>query len=685
MDGVPRTRAGIIGAIAAVAGLVAIAILALSTAGAPDGGASPAASLAAAAGSATPTLPLAAATPAAVATPSPAVTSGPPVVRGLARVDQLGYLPDETKIASLLAEAPVEGAPFMVVDEAGTVVLQGSAGPDRGPWNDAWPAVHPLDLTSLRTPGTYRIELGGPVAGTSPAFRVGTAAELFTPRVDDAVAFFAAQRDGPDVIAGELGRKPSHRNDRDLDVFAWPRYEGPDSDTIVGASLRRIGRHVNLSGGWFDAGDFIKFTHTTAYAVGLMDRAQRELGAATPADLAAEARFGQDWLEHAWDPATGTLYLQVGIGSGNAAGTFLGDHDLWRLPETDDSLTGSANRYLRSRPAFRANDPGKPLPPNLAGRVAAALALAAQVDAARDPVRARGELETAATIYGRAKTTKVTEADVVTALPHAFYPESSWRDDLEWAAAELALAGQAMGDARADGWVRDGTRWAAAYLAHEAGKDTLNLYDTSAVAHADLVRAMRAAPSAGGLALAEARLIDDLRAQLAAGAGRADADPFGAGANYDDFDAAPHTFGLITTASLYAALTGDRTYDAFATRQRDWALGANPWGTTLMIGVGTTFPRCPQHVVANLSGGPDGSAPILRGAVVNGPNSADLFADGLGEFYEEGHACPTDGADAYAAFTGHGSRYVDDVRSWQTVEPAIDFTAAALLAFALLR
>jgi len=27
---------------------------------------------------------------------------------------------------------------------------------------------------------------------------------------------------------------------------------------------------------------------------------------------------------------------------------------------------------------------------------------------------------------------------------------------------------------------------------------------------------------------------------------------------------------------------------------------------------------------------------------------------------------------------------VDDVRSWQTLEPAIDFTAAALLTFALL-
>ena len=149
--------------------------------------------------------------------------------------------------------------------------------------------------------------------------------------------------------------------------------------------------------------------------------------------------------------------------------------------------------------------------------MAAAFALAAQVDAADDPVRARRELATAASIFRRAKTAKVTDADVVTALPHAFYPESSWRDDLEWGAAELALAGQALGDPRADDWLRDSARWARHTSITRRAHDTLNLYDTSAVAHADLVRAMRAAPSVSGLGMDEIRLVDDLRSQLAVG------------------------------------------------------------------------------------------------------------------------------------------------------------------------
>jgi hypothetical protein len=34
-------------------------------------------------------------------------------------------------------------------------------------------------------------------------------------------------------------------------------------------------------------------------------------------------------------------------------------------------------------------------------------------------------------------------------------------------------------------------------------------------------------------------------------------------------------------------------------------------------------------------------------------------------------------------FNGHKSRFVDNVGAWQTVEPAIDFDAAAAFAFAL--
>ena len=614
----------------------------------------------------------------ALAAPQAAVAAAPAAA---VRVDQLGYAPGESKVAYLLAERVRPGAPFTVVDGAGAVVLSGAAGPSRGRWNARYGAVQPLDLSALTTPGTYRISVAGPPGATSPPFRIESAAALFGPRVADVVSFFQVQRDGAHVIPGPLGRKPSHLNDRKLRWFAWPHYVSAGNDTIAGASLTPLGGSVDLEGGWLDAGDFIKFTHTIAYADALLFASERALGAAAPATLDPEARFGLDFLRKAWNPRTGVLALQVGIGSGNKAGTFSGDHDVWRLPQRDDALTGARDRYLRHRPAFRANGPGQPVPPNLAGRVTASFALAAQIDAKNgQTARAASELDTAAQVFAAARTSNVKPSEVVTALPHAFYPESSWRDDLELGAAELALAGQALGDARTGAWLKAGKIWGREYLANEAGRDTLNLYDTSALAHADLVRALRSAHSGS---LLQARLLVDMRKQLARGARRSKADPFAAGAIYDDFDAAPHTFGLVATALLYRSLTGDAAYDAFATAQRDWALGANPWGESLMIGVGAAFPHCPQHVVANLSGRQDGTPPVLVGAIVNGPNAASLFAGGLDDFFSSGHACPVGGGDALKPFNGHESRFVDNVSAWQKVEPAIDFDAAAALAFAL--
>jgi hypothetical protein len=609
---------------------------------------------------------------------APVAGAAPPAAA--VRVDQLGFGTAETKIAYLLAPRAVPRAAFTVVDSSGAAVLSGTAGPSRGRWNTRYGAVQPLDFSSLTVPGTYRVEVAGPPA-VSPPFAIGSPAALFGDRVADVVSFFQVQRDGADVIPGPLHRKPAHLRDRALAYYAWPRYENAGSDVILGRSLTPLGGKVNLEGGWLDAGDFVKFTHTIAYADVMLLASARALAGAAPPALDPEARFGLRFLRKAWNPGNGVLALQVGIGSGNKAGTFAGDHDVWRLPERDDALTGAHSRYLRTRPAFRANDPGTPLPPNLAGRVSAAFALAAQIDArSGNATRARDELDLAARVFAAARVVNVKPDQVVTALPHAFYPESSWRDDMELAAAELSLAGQALSDARTGGWLKAGKIWGRAFLADEAGRDTLNLYDTSALAHSDLVRALRVAHSGSGL---QARLLGDLRAQLARAGKRSRSDPFAAGAIYDDFDAAAHTFGLVATARLYRSLTGDASYDAFATSQRGWALGANAWGMSLMIGVGRDFPRCPQHVVANLSGTQDGTPPVLLGAVVNGPNDARLFAGGLDDFFANGHACPKGGGDALRPFNGHKSRFVDNVSAWQTVEPAIDFDAAAAFAFAL--
>ena len=581
---------------------------------------------------------------------------------GLIRVNQLGYSGAAGAAAYLMTSEAAVGARFEVVDKRGRRVLSGRVGQDAGVWNAKYQHVYRLDLSKVRWPGSYRVKVAG--VPTSPAFVIGSEQRLLDGPKDKAVNFFTEQRDGANVVAGALGRKPAHLTDRAASVYEWPTFAGPDTDQTVG-ELQRIGGPVDVEGGWYDAGDYLKFTHIAAYSDSLLWASARD-GRRPDTKLLKEARHGLDWLDKMWDERSKTLYIQVGVGTGNAEGTFVGDHDLWRLPEADDQLTSVAERHLRNRPVFRAAAPGQPISPNLAGRTAAAFALAAQVEARTDRRLARKHLETAAQIFAQAKTQDV--GQLVTSLPFAFYPESAWRDDLELGAAELALAAQRLGDPRASGWVRQASYWAGQYLEHEAGGDTLNLYDVSALAHADLIRAARS-----DRALV-AKLTGDLQAQLAIGTQRAAGDPFRAGAQYDNFDAVPHTFGLAATARLYRQVTGDRRYDTFGAQQLDWAFGANAWGVSFMVGVGANPGRCPHHQIGNIVG------KQVVGAVVNGPNSASLFDDGLGDHLDGMNPCPANGVDEYAEYTGRGSRYVDDVRSWQASERADDFAAIAVYA-----
>jgi hypothetical protein len=180
-------------------------------------------------------------------------------------------------------------------------------------------------------------------------------------------------------------------------------------------------------------------------------------------------------------------------------------------------------------------------------------------------------------------------------------------------------------------------------------------------------------------------LLDGMRSMLEQAATQARNDPFGAGVALTRSDAAPRAMGVAAVERLYRRLSGDDTFLGLGAAQIDWVFGANPWGVSFMVGIGTDSPRCLHHMTGNLATDRDGDPIRLRGAVVSGPTDESLFEGGLGDPLPEMRTCPANGRDAYAALTGQGSRFVDDVRAWQSVEPAIDMTATATFALALAR
>ena len=593
-----------------------------------------------------------------------------PTPRSQLRVDQAGYDRTEMKRAILMTSRPAGGVAYEI-RRAGSVVRAGRvSADDRGSWNSTYRHTYAVRFNRLRAPGRYRLVVHSTPVVAAP-IRVRTRTSIYRTVLSDGVRFDHVQRDGRNVIAGPLHRRPSHLHDARATVYRRPHFNR--NDEITDATLRRVRGPVNAAGGWFDAGDYLKFTHTAAFADVVLLAARRDLGRSAPAALAKEGRYGLAWLEKMWHPRTKILYLQVGIGNGTSNGRYLGDHDLWRLPQRDDHDTARAHRFAaRHRPVFAAAAPGRSISPNLAGRVAAAFALAAQTDPHR---RALREYRQASAILRLADTASPPHP-LTTALPNDFYPESTWRDDMELGTAEAALAARRL-HRPVRHWLAQSAHWARGYLRHERG-DTFNLYDVSALAHTDLIRALRGHEQRG-LAVGRARLLADLARQLRGAAWHAGRDPFGAAGNVAEFDVDAHTFGVIAMAGWYHRLTGTARFDRLAVHERNWLFGDNAWGVSLMVGIGHRFPHCMQHQIANLRGSTDGSPPIDVGAVVNGPNSAGLFRGGLGGFQDGMRHCTV---PTYRPFDGHGSRFLDDVRSWQTDEPALDMTGAAIAAAA---
>jgi hypothetical protein len=630
-------------------------------------------------------------------------SSGEPQPSAVVRVNQVGYVATGAKSARLLVRGSVGDVKFRVVNDGG----QQAFGPARigahlGRWEGTNFEVYDLDFTAFAPASTaaYRIETVGGSAAVSPKFIVGTAGDLYAPLLAMTRRFFLAQRDGREVDARVLNRRPAHLNDERATVYEPPRYRGSeDSFTLDQPALVAVPGETprDVSGGWADAGDYVKFVATASFTTLALLSAARDypglVGPAQPVDFQAEGRVGIDWLRKMWDDASGTLYHQVGIGDGND--TLAADHTVWRLPEADDTYGGAdpKYRYLRNRPLFRAAPAGSAVSPNLAGRLAAAFGLCAQLYRGSDSALANECLASGEHVFALARTEGVGE--LLTTSPHGYYDETEWKSDLELGAAELARALQAAGG-RLPSSLPHGdsayyltraatfARGAISDAADNQPQNTLDLYDVRMLAHASLHRALAAAP--GDLptpAVNRADLVKDMAQQLDRARTAARRDPFRLAASYAEIDTVPHALGAALTADLYETITGQREYRSLVDQQLNWILGTNAWGVSFVVGAGTTFPHCPHHQVANLAGSLDGTGNVLQGAFVEGPMHPRRFVDHP-ELTDEGQRrCPPGGGDPYKAFSSPRARYQDNVADPSTAnEPAIDIAAMAPLLLA---
>jgi len=446
-----------------------------------------------------------------------------PTPSAFVRVNQVGYSAGGAKRAYLMSNLVEAGATFSVKNASNQTIFSAPIGSNLGSWSGTYSFVYPLDFGSVTTAGSYTISVSGPAAASSPTFRIDTAQSVYDAAMANALNFYQTERDGPNYVPNALRTAPGHLNDQNARAYETPKVNsaGRFSGDLTPVTPET---RIDASGGWWDAGDYIKGKETLGYATAMLLSGVRDfpnqLGAgSSTSNFTNEAKFGADFLLRLWDDTNRVFYYQVGIGSGNAK--TVGDHDFWRLPQADDTFGGSDSqyRYIRNRPVFRSGPPGSPISPNLAGRDAAALAMCFQIFKASDQAFANRCLLAAEHIFDLANTNP--SGNLTTYVPFSFYPETEWRSDLEFGAVELynavASGGLPGGLPHSDPlfYLQQAGHWARQYISSaDDAADTLNLYDVSGLAHYELHRAIAQAGNPTELEVRQADLVADLKKAL---------------------------------------------------------------------------------------------------------------------------------------------------------------------------
>src|SRR5260370_5664390 len=242
-----------------------------------------------------------------------------------------------------MASAAETGATFGVKSCGGTSVYSASVGTSHGTWG-TFACVYALDFDSVSTAGTYTISVASPIAATSPAFKIDTAANLYATPLANSLYYYETSRDGPNYIPNALRTAPGHLNDQSAKAYFTPTFNKRD----VAGALTATGAVLDASGGWWDAGAYMKFVQTHSSTVAMMLIGVRDfpgqMGSGSSAsNFTAEAQFGLDWLQKMWVDSSKTLYYQVGAASGGH--NYVGDHDIWRLPQADNNYPGCVSPY----------------------------------------------------------------------------------------------------------------------------------------------------------------------------------------------------------------------------------------------------------------------------------------------------------------------------------------------------
>ena len=574
------------------------------------------------------------------------------------RINQVGYLPGDTKVAVMISTGDTNGDFKLCRASDGKVVLKGKGKKaDASKW--ALKSGWRLDFSSISAEGSYYISSNGV---KSPVFRIG--ADVYDGLADYLLVYMRQQRCGFNPYTG----KECHQHDGYITYH--PVKEG---------------QHIDVTGGWHDAADYLQYMTTSSTSIYHMAFAYKYTedksvfkdeydamglkGANGIPDIIDEVKWGLDWLDK-MNPAPREMYYQIGDDRDHTGG--------FRLP-CDDCVnygygegTGRPVYFVTGKPQVAGKRWGRinrtTGVSSAAGKFASTFALGADVIREWYP-------DFAQKIEGKVKDAydfaveEPGNTQTACVVSKYFYEEDSFVDDIELAAATMyRLTGDKVWKDRAAYWgeLEPVSPWMSNGRGPGKEYHHYQWYPFINLGHYLL--------ASGSDEAVSAEFAGYMREGLKDMRERAGNDPFMHGVPYL-WCSNNLTSAAVTQAQLYELATGDTEYHEMEAALRDWLLGCNPWGTTMVCGVpfrnfeeGYDYPAHPQSSYTALTG------ETTWGGLVDGPIYNVLFKERAGGVASKD--------DPFAALNNGIAVYHDIVNDYASNEPTMDGTAGLAYYFA---
>jgi peptidoglycan/xylan/chitin deacetylase (PgdA/CDA1 family) len=547
------------------------------------------------------------------------------------RINLLGYKPNSSKVAVWCSKEQTMIADFTIVDVAsGKEVYAAKAGKAYGAYG-AFTQTARLNFSSFTKPGRYIIKAG---TAASPEFTIG--ADVYKGAADFCLRYMRQQRSGFNPFL----KDSCHTHD------GYTLY-GPMPDST----------HIDASGGWHDASDYLQYVTTSANATWHLLAAWRDFskvfndehqenglpGKNNRADVLDEARWGLNWLLK-MHPRNNWMFNQIADDR---------DHQGMRIPK-EDSFYGK--KYERPvyfcTPAPQGFGKYKNRSTGLAstaGKFASAFALGSVLF--KDTL-----LQSRALSAWALGVEKPGVCQTAPGRSPYFYEEDNWTDDMELAGSSIAAIGGAFKKHLTAAYDYAKQETITPWLGFDTARH-YQWYPFINIGHYELAKQLRGQQQ------------KELTGYYKQGIDRvwqkAGRNAFYRGVPFI-WCSNNLTTSFATQCYWYRKLTGDATYVQLEQACFDWLFGCNPWGTSMVYGLpsrGDT-PTDPHSAFTHLKQYP------IDGGLVDGPVYGAIYKSLIGITLNE--------PDEYAGFQSDLVVYHDDYGDYSTNEPTMDGTASLI-------